>query len=161
MQHVDIDANWLDSEDFSDLAATVDRQPVIGWSTDYTPEFLRWRLAQPDTAYTAHIGDDVALITTRSTLGPIPSCVVLKIFPLSVGIAPTDATRAIRSAIRWHRAGFGAYIGFNGSVQVRGFNVPRRLQRSPLDLIAARDDPLADQAPLTVDTFELLDAQPS
>ncbi len=161
MQHVNIDATWLDSEEFTDLAATVDRHAVTGWSTDYTPEFLRWRLAQRDTTYTVHIADDLALITTRSTMGPIPSCVVVKIFPLSVGIAPTDATRAIRTAIHWHRAGFATYVGFNESVRVRGFSVPRRLQRAPVDLIADRLDPLADRVELTIGTFELLDAQPA
>lgn len=160
MQHVDMDANWLDSEEFVDLAATVDRHPVAGWSTDYTPEVLRRRLAQRDTAYAAHIADDVALITTRSAVRGIPSCVVVKIFPLSVGIAPTDATSSIRAAIRWHRAGLGAYMGFNGSVRVRGVGVPRHLQSAPLDLIAHRLDPLTDRSPLTIDTFELLDAQP-
>lgn len=157
MTHSEIDANWLDSSAFDDFAAMVDRHPVAGWSTDYTADVLRWRLACPETRYWLHVGDDVALITTTSTLGPIPACVVLKVFPLGAGTAPTDATRAIRSATRFHRAVFAVYAGFNGSVRVRGIRPPRRLQPSPLNLIIRNLDPAIDQDAIVLDTFEFLD----
>jgi hypothetical protein len=157
MTHHEIDANWLDSPAFEEFAATVDRHPVSGWATDYTPEVLRWRLACPETRYFVHEADDLALITTRSNLGPIPACVVLKAFPLTVGSAPVDATRAIRSATRFHRAGFAVYAGFNRSVAVRGIRPPRRLQPSPLNLIIRHLDPGVDQDALELDTFEFLD----
>jgi hypothetical protein len=157
MQHIEVDDDWLDSQEFDDLASTIDRQPVDGWSTDYTPDVLRWRLACPDTAYTVHVADDVALVTTKSAFGPIPACVVLKVFPLVAGTATTDATRAIRSATRHHRAAFAVYAGFNGSAQVRGVQPPRRLQPSPLNLIVRHLDPTVDQDALVLDTFEFLD----
>lgn len=157
MTHAEIDANWLDSPAFDDFAATVDRHPVTGWVTDYTAEVLRWRLACPETRYFVHQADDLAVITTRSNLGPLPACVVLKVFPTACGTAVVDATRAIRSATRFHRAAFAVYAGFNGSVVVRGIRPPRRFQPSPLNLIIRHLDPAVDQDEITLDTFEFLD----
>jgi hypothetical protein len=155
--HAAIDANWLESTAFADLAATVDRHTVAGWSTDYSADVLRWRLACPEASYWIHQTDDVALITTRSTLGPVPACVVLKAFPLTTGTASIDATRTIRAATRFHRAGFAVYAGFNGSVRVRGIRPPRRFQPSPLNLIVRHLDPTVDQDSIVLDTFEFLD----
>lgn len=157
MTHREIDDRWLDSAEFRDLAATVDRHTVSGWSTDYSADVLRWRLACPETKYFIHQADDLVLITTRSTLGPVPACVVLKIFPIAGGTAPIDATRAIRSATRFHRAGFAVYAGFNASAKVRGIRPPRRFQPSPLNLIIRHLDPTIDQEAIVLDTFEFLD----
>ncbi|MEQ8841769.1 MAG: hypothetical protein RIB98_12390 [Acidimicrobiales bacterium] len=157
MSHAEVDANWLDSPDFDEFAATVDRHPVGGWVTDYTADVLRWRLACPETRYFVHQTDDVALITTTSHLGPVPACVVLKVFPLTAGSAVVDATPAIRSATRFHRAAFAVYAGFNGSASVRGVRPPRRVQPSPLNLIIRHLDPGVDQDSIELDTFEFLD----
>ncbi len=157
IRHIEISSRFLDSGEFEEFAATVDRHRVSGWTTDYTPEVLRWRLACPHTRYHLHIADEVALITTRSAAGPIPACVVLKIFPLTSSNGSVDATRAIRSATRRHRGAFAVYAGFNGSVQVRGVRPPRRLQPSPLNLIIRHLDPTVDQNAITLDTFEFLD----
>ena len=157
MTHVEVDSAWLDSPAFAEFAATVDRHPVTGWVTDYTADVLRWRLACPEAKYFVHQAGDVALITTTSRLGPIPACVVLKVFPLTAGAATIDATRAIRSATRFHRAAFAVYAGFNASVSVRGIRPPRRLQPSPLNLIIRHLDPSVDQDAIDLDTFEFLD----
>ncbi len=157
MSHRWITDAWLDSDGFTDLAASVDRNPVEGWATDYTPDVLRWRLACPNTKYAVHTADDMVLITTRSSLGPIPACIVLKVFPLVSGRAVIDATPAIRSATRWHRAAFAVYAGFNGSVEVRGITPPMRLRPSPLNLVVRRLDPMIDDDSIVLDTFEFLD----
>jgi len=157
MTHRWVTDEWLDSAEFTDLCATVDRHPVEGWATDYSPEVLRWRLACPNTKYAAHICDDMLIITTRSSLGPIPACVVLKIFPLVGGSSVIDATRAIRTVTRWHRAGFAVYAGFNGSVTVRGITPPMRLRPSPLNLVVRQLDPSFDAESVKLDTFEFLD----
>lgn len=157
MQHQEVDASWLDSPAFTDFAATVDRHAVHGWATDYTADVLRWRLACPQARYFVHEAHDVALVTTRTNLGPVPACVVLKVFPLASSSATVDATPAIRSATRFHRAGFAVYAGFNGAVTVRGVRPPRRLQPSPLNLIVRHLDPGLDQDALVLDTFEFLD----
>ena len=156
-RHIEISPSFLDSEGFDEFAATIDRHRVVGWTTDYMPDVLRWRLACPHTRYSLHVTDDVALITTRTSAGPIPGCVVLKIFPLTSGTAHVDATRVIRSATRWHRGAFAVYAGFNGSVLVRGVRPPRRLQPSPLNLIIRHLNPVVDQDAITLDTFEFLD----
>ena len=157
IRHIEISAEFLDSGEFDEFAATVDRHRVAGWVTDYTPEVLRWRLACPHTRYFLHIADDVALITTRSSAGTIPACVVLKIFPMTSGNVGVDATRAIRSVTRWHRGVFAVYAGFNGSVRVRGVRPPRRLQPSPLNLVIRQLDSRVDLNAITLDTFEFLD----
>ena len=148
---------WLDSREFADLCATVDRHPVDGWATDYSPDVLRWRLACPETKYAAHVFDDLLIITTRSSLGPIPACVVLKIFPLVNSRSTINATSAIRAATRWHRAGFAVYAGFNGSVSVSGIPPPMRFRPSPLNLVVRRLDPDFDDESVKLDTFEFLD----
>ena len=157
MDHIEVTDEWLDSAAFSDLAATVDRHPVSGWVTDYSPDVLRWRLACPGTRYFVHQADDVVLVTTKSGLGPVPACVVLKVFPVTGGTAPIDATRAIRSATRFHRAAFAVYAGFNDAVSVRGIRPPRRLQPSPLNLIIRHLDPAVDPDAINLATFEFLD----
>lgn len=157
IRHIDVSAEFLDSAEFADFAVTVDRHRVSAWATDYTPEVLRWRLACPHTRYHLHLAEDVALITTRSAAGPVPACVVLKMFPMAGGNAAVDATRAVRSATRRQRAAFAVYAGFNGSVRVRGVRPPRRLQPSPLNLIVRRLDPTVDQDAIALDTFEFLD----
>ncbi len=157
IRHHEVTDDWLDSVAFDDFAAMVDRHRVDGWATDYTPDVLRWRLACPSSAYSVHIGDDVALVTTKSSFGPWPACVVLKVFPIASGSAVVDATRAIRSATRWHRSAFAVHAGFGSSIRVRGIRPPRRLQPSPLNLLVRHLDQSIDQDALILDTFEFLD----
>ena len=157
LSHVEVSASWLDSAEFDDLAAAVDRHPVATWSTDWTPEALRWRLSCPFARYWIHTSDDLALITTRTSHKKLPITVVLKTFPLKPGPGPTPATNAIRSITRWHRSAFAVYAGINPSVTVQGIKPPRRLQPSPLNLIVRSLDPSVNNAEIGFDTFELLD----
>ena len=157
LSHVEVSASWLDSAEFDDLAAAVDRHPVAAWATDWTAEALRWRLACPVARYWMHISDDLALVTTRTSHKGLPVTVVLKTFPLRPGPGPTPATKAIRSIARWHRGAFAVYAGFNPAVTIRGIKPPRRLQPSPLNLIIRSLDPSLDNAEIDFDTFELLD----
>ena len=153
--HVEVSASWLDSAEFDDLAAAVDRHPVAAWSTDWTPEALRWRLSCPFARYWIHTSDDLALVTTRISHKRLPITVVLKMFPLGPG--PMPATKAIRSITRWHRSAFAVYAGINPAVTIRGIKPPRRLQPSPLNLIVRSLDPSVDKTEIDFDTFELLD----
>ena len=157
IDHVEVTDQWLSSNRFDDFAAMIDRHPVSGWSTDWSTDVMRWRLACPHTRYWVHVGDDVAAVTTRTSWGPIPATVLLKLFPLATAGLPLDATRAIRSIARKQHTAFAVYAGFNGSVTVRGLRPPRRLQPSPLNLVARRLDPDLDQDALELDTFEFLD----
>ena len=157
LNHVEVSASWLDSTEFNDLAAAVDCHPVAAWSTDWTPETLRWRLSCPFARYWIHTSDDLALVTTRISHKKLPITVVLKMFPLRPGPGPTPATGAIRSITRWHRSAFAVYAGSNPAVTIRGIKLPRRLQPSPLNLIVRSLDPSLDNAEIDFDTFELLD----
>ena len=156
LSHVEVSASWLDSAEFDDLAAAADRHPVAAWTTDWTPETLRWRLSCPFARYWIHTSDDLALITTRTSHKKLPVTVVLKTFPLGTG--PVPATRAIRSITRWHRSALAVYAGFNPAVTIQGIKPPRRLQPSPLNLIVRSLDPSLDNAEIDFNTFELLDA---
>ena len=133
----------------------MDRHPVAAWSTDWTPEALRWRLSCPFARYWIHTSDDLALVTTRISHKKLPITVVLKMFPLGPG--PMPATKAIRSITRWHRSAFAVYAGINPAVTIRGIKPPRRLQPSPLNLIVRSLDPSVDKTEIDFDTFELLD----
>lgn len=157
IEHAEVTDEWLSSSRFDDLASTIDRQPVSGWSTSWTPDVLRWRLACPHARYWVHVADDVAVVSTRSSFGPLRATVILKLFPLVTGGLPIDATRTIRTITRRHRSLFAVYAGFNESVRVRGVRPPRRLQPSPLNLIIRKLDPAVDQDALVLDTFEFLD----
>ena len=97
IEHAEVTDDWLSSDRFDDLASTIDRQPLSGWSTAWTPDVLRWRLACPHSRYWVHVADDVAVVSTRSNYGPLPATVILKLFPLVTGGLPIDATRTIRS----------------------------------------------------------------
>ena len=153
--HVEVSQSWLDSSGFDDFAAAADRHPVAAWVTDWTAAVLRWRLACPFARYRVHIGDDLALVTTRITYARLPVTAVLKIFPLEPG--PVSATSAVRSITRRDRSAFAVYAGFNPAAAVRGIKPPRRLQPSPLNLIVRGLDPAMDNDGIGLDTFELLD----
>ena len=157
VEHIEVTDQWLTSSHFDDLASTIDRQRLGGWSTAWTPEVLRWRLACPHTRYWVHLADDVAVVSTRSGYGLLPATVVLKVFPLVTSAEPIDATRTIRSITRRQRSLFAVYAGFNRSARVQGVRPPRRLQPSPLNLIVRSLDPDVDQDSIELDTFELLD----
>lgn len=155
LHHAEVSENWLESGGFDDFAAAVDCHPVTAWSTDWTAEALRWRLACPFAHYWVHASDDLALVTTRIRHKRLPVTVVLKTFPL--GPRPVPATRAIRSIVRWHRSAFAVHAGFNPAVTVRGIKPPRRLQPSPLNLIVRSLNPALDNTGIDFDSFELLD----
>lgn len=155
LSHAETSASWLAGGEFDDLAAAVGCRPAVAWSTDWTAETLRWRLACPFARYWVHANDDLALVTTRIIHKKLPITVVLKIFPLSPGTG--SATGAIRSITRWHRSAFAVYVGFNRAVTVRGIKPPRRLQPSPLNMMVRSLSPAVDNAGIDFDTFELLD----
>lgn len=162
MESTQVTRAWLGSSAFDDFAAMVNRQPLSGWSTDWTAELLRWRLSCPFAHYRIHVTDDLAAVTTRITHFRLPVTVVLKLFPLvSSGgpdnTLPTDATAVLAAAARRERTVCAVYAGFNGSVRVGGLTPARRLQPSPLNLVVRRLDPAFDQDAARFDTFELLD----
>ncbi len=167
IQHLEVTREWLKSNEFDDLARRLDKHELGSWATNWAPEVLRWRLQCPFVKYWIHISDELTLISTRSSFAGLRATVILKTFPLtgsesrdpgSTGLPErVDATSAIRAAARFHRSAFAVYAGFNGSVSVRGFRPPRRLQPSPLNLIIRSLDDSLDISTVELDTFEFLD----
>ena len=164
MAHAEATQDWLNSADFTALAARIDHHSPRGWSTLWSPDVLRWRLSCPFARYWVHIGDDLALITTRTTYGRLPVTVVLKAFALHgdngaqrMRRRPLHAGRAIRAVTVAQRSVFAVYAGFNSAVQVGGIAPPRRLQPSPLNLVIRNYAGAGDQQSPQLDTFEFLD----
>ena len=158
--HTEIDGRLLASAGFEDLADSLDHPVEWGWRNRPSAEYLRWRLASPNTApYHLHLSDDLVAVSVASHLGPAPAAVVLKLLPRRP-VAPgrrLDAGPLTRSIISHHRAAFGVYAGFNARVRLRGVQPPRRLQPAPLNLIFR---PLPGAIPaesFRLETYEFLD----
>jgi hypothetical protein len=161
LQTVQVDATYLDSPAFGELAAGLDEHPAQLWTNRWTPEMLRWRLGAPNMAspYWVHSTPDLVAVTAREHLKGVPVAVVLKLLPRAGGAAPgvLDAGPLVVAACRFHRAPFAVYAGFNRQVRLRGLRPPRRVLPAPLNLIFRS---LSDQAPketFALDTFEFLD----
>ncbi len=152
-----VDAAYLASPEFAHLASGLDRAPVTQWTNSYTAEYLRWRLACPSTTYAIHVSDDLVAITTTDKRFGVPAAVILKLLPRDGRSGPLPADPIVAAACRFHRAPYAVYAGFNAHARVRGFQPPKRLQPSPLNLIIRSLSPSVDQGPLAIDTFEFLD----
>ncbi len=152
-----VDAAYLASAEFAQLADELDAFPVAQWTNSYTAEYLRWRLACPSTTYSIHVSEDLVAVTTTDTRAGIPAAVILKLLPRAGRAGPLRADHIVSAACRHHRAPYAVYAGFNAHVVVRGIQPPRRLQPSPLNLIIRSLSPTVDQGPLAIDTFEFLD----
>lgn len=151
-----VDAEYLASADFEQLAAEVDSMPVEQWTNSYTAEYLRWRLACPATTYAIHVTDELVAITTTDVRFGVRAAAILKLLPRA-GRTGLRAEAIVSAACRFHKAPYAVYAGFNPHVALRGIQPPRKLQPSPLNLIIRSLSPAIDQGPLMIDTFEFLD----
>ena len=157
VRHIPIDRAMLASDWFADVAGDLDDHPADGLTNRYDLASLRWRLSCPHTDYHLHVGEHIVAVSTRSSLGPLPAAVILKLLPRGAGSIGAPTSALVGSVLRHHRAGFGVYAGFNRHLGVRGVQPPRRFQPSPLNLIVRSFDPGWDQDTLRLDTFEFLD----
>ncbi len=157
VRHEPVDPALLASDWFAEVAGTLDEHPAEGLTNRCTVESLRWRLACPHADYHVHVGSDIVAVSTRSSLGPVPAAVILKLLPRGAGSVGARTGPLVGSILRYHRAGFGVYAGFNRHLRIRGIQPPRRFQPSPLNLIVRSFDPALDQDQLALDTFEFLD----
>jgi hypothetical protein len=151
-----VDAAYLASSEFEQLAAELDSTPVDQWTNSYTAEYLRWRLACPATTYAIHVTDELVAITTTDVRFGVRAAAILKLLPRA-GRTGLRAEAIVGAACRFHRAPYAVYAGFNPHVALRGVQPPRKLQPSPLNLIIRSLSPAVDQGPLMIDTFEFLD----
>ncbi|MDZ7673460.1 MAG: hypothetical protein U5K30_00080 [Acidimicrobiales bacterium] len=155
---VDVDDAYLDSARFVDDADGLDHAEAHGWTNRYTVDHLRWRLASPNgPGFSVHVGPDLVAVSTRSSFGPVPMAVLLKILPRGRPSAVFDGRDALAAVCRHHRTPACVYAGWNRWVRLRGITPPRRLLPAPLNLIVKSLDPEIDQDALVLDTFEFLD----
>ena len=159
IRDVPIDAAFLAGSELDTLAADLDWVPVRDWVQSWTPDFLRWRLANPDASYTLHVGPDALAVSTRDH-GPlgVPAAVLCKIFPLPGAQLPVKAGRYVAAACRAHRAPACIYAGWNAHARVRGVPLPMRFRPSPLVVVfRSFDEERAPTPQFRLDTFEFLD----
>lgn len=151
---------WLASGEAERVLDGLDHPVDWGWRNMTTVEYLRWRLASPNTVpFHVHVGRDMVAVSTTDSAGPVTAAVVLKLMPrrpLAPGTT-VSAQRIVGAICRYHRAPFAVYAGFNARVRLLGVAPPRKIQPSPLNLIYRS---LTDKAPklgFRLETFEFLD----
>jgi len=158
VDHHLVDLEFLASETATAAFEDLDHPVEWGWRNVASPEYLRWRLASPNTApFSVHVTDELVAVSTTSHLGPVPAAVILKLMPRRPLARPLFANRLISSICAHHGAPFAVYAGFNARVVVRGFQPPRRLQPAPLNLIYRSLTPVAAKHGFRLETFEFLD----
>lgn len=156
--HHRVDAAFLDSPRFAEIAADLDGFPVSGWVNRWTPEQFRWRLGAPNMAspYWVHAGRDLVAVTARAAVGPgVP--VILKLVPRHGHPGPVPAAGVLAAIGRYHRRPAAVYAGFNRQVPLRGVRPPRRFLPAPLNLIYRGLSPAAPKETFVLDAFEFLD----
>jgi len=158
-EHHVVDEAFLDGPRFATLAADLDQHQAVHWTNSYVPDRLRWRLARPHGGYVVHADDDLVVVSTRSSFGPVPMAVVLKLFPRGPRALDDrlSARRAVAAVCRYHRAPAAVYAGFNALVAVRGVHPPHRLRPAPLNLVVHSFSDAVPQETFRLDTFEFLD----
>jgi hypothetical protein len=156
----EVTPEWLASPAAEAVLSGLDHPVEWGWRNMATLEYLRWRLASPNTdAFHVHVTRDLVAVSVRSEFGPVPVAVVVKLLPRRPvdGTRPLRAQRLVGAICRYHGAPMAVYAGFNARVRLHGVTPPRRLQPAPLNLIYRS---LTDRAPklgFRLETFEFLD----
>ena len=159
VRDIRVDAAFLGSDELAQLSADLDWVPVRDWVQSWTPDYLRWRLANPDNSYVLHVGPDALAVSARDH-GPlgIPFAVLCKVFPRPGATLPVPAGRYVTAACRAHRAPGCVYGGWNAHAKVRGFRIPKRLRPSPLQVVFKSFDEVRAPTPdFRLDTWEFLD----
>lgn len=153
----DLDDAFRATDRFAQLVEGLDEHPAEGWTCCYTPEYLRWRLAQPHARYAIHATDELVAISTASTYRGLRVAVLLKLLPRPGAPDRASAAGVLAAATRHHRAPLALYSGFNARVRVPGVRLPVRLRPVPLNLLYKELSEDVPQAGFTLDTYEFLD----
>jgi hypothetical protein len=159
IRDIRVDAAFLAGGELDRLASDLDWVPVHDWVQSWSADFLRWRLANPDSSYVLHVGPDALAVSTRDH-GPLgaPAAVLCKIFPRPGARLPVRGRRYVAAACRAQRAPVCIYVGWNAHARVRGIPLPMRLRPSPLVVIfRSLDEQRAPTDRFRLDTWELLD----
>ncbi len=159
VRDVPVDDTFLAGDELTELAADLDWVPVRDWVQSWTPDFLRWRLGNPDNRYVLHVGSDALAVSARDH-GPlgVPAAVLCKVFPRPGARLPVRAGRYVSAACRAQRAPVCVYGGWNAHARVRGIAVPKRFRPSPLVVVfKSFDEQRAPTEEFRLDTWEFLD----
>jgi GNAT superfamily N-acetyltransferase len=159
IRDIRVDPAFLAGGELDRLASDLDWVPVRDWVQSWSADFLRWRLANPDSSYVLHVGPDALAVSTRDH-GPLgaPAAVLCKIFPRPGARLPIRGGRYVAAACRAQRAPVCIYVGWNAHARVRGIPLPMRLRPSPLVVIfRSLDEQRAPTDQFRLDTWELLD----
>ena len=159
IRDVPVDAAFLAGGELARLATDLDAVPVHDWVQSWTPDFLRWRLSNPDNTYVLHVGPEALAVSARDH-GPlgVPAAVLCKVFPRPGARLPVHAGKYATAACRAQRAPVCVYGGWNAHVRVRGIPVPKRFRPSPLIVVfKSFDEQRAPTSEFRLDTWEFLD----
>ena len=159
------ESHWLDeqyrsSDAFAEVIADLDAHPADGWTCSYSPDYLRWRLAQPHARYSMHITEHVVGISARSDYRGFPITVIIKMLPrpgVDTTTTPVSGAPVVAAACRHHRTPVALYSGFNARVSLPGFELPLRVRPVPLNLIYKSLSDDVPQQGFRLDTYEFLD----
>ena len=153
---VEVTEEWLDSDEFIELASELDDHPASGWTPMWEPDNLRWRLRRPRGGYVVHIGPDLVAVSTGDKVRGLPFAVILKLLPRRAVVGQSGRD-AVAAACRHHRTPLCVYAGLNAHVTMRGLPLPARLRPAPLNLLVRSLSDEISQDALRLDTFEFLD----
>jgi GNAT superfamily N-acetyltransferase len=149
-------ADYLASDAFADLVATLDFGGDTGWVRDWTLETLRWRLSSPGATYfVVETPAAVAIATVTKAYG-VNVAALLKLFARKGNARPSGAAIVAAACLKLH-APAAVYAGFNPKIPLRGVPIPKKLRPSPLNLITRSLDPAHPIDDLGIETFEFLD----
>jgi hypothetical protein len=153
-----VDADFLESPTFAELARGLDEVPVEHWTHAWTPEYLQWRLASPNGArFAVHASDHLLAVSTLSDFKGVPVAVVVKLLVRGADDRVVSGRPAITEACWFHRAPAAVYAGFNRYVTVTGVPAPERLKPAPLNLELCSLSDEIRQDTFELDTYEFLD----
>lgn len=154
-----VDPHFLAGATFAELAEGLDRTPAESWTNSATPGYLRWRLRSPNGGgFAVHADERLVVVSTVEHRAGMAIAVICKLLPRDGRFGPLDVREAVTEVCRFHRAPAAVYAGWNRHVPVRGIPLPERLKPAPLYLMVHSLVPEINQATLTLDTYEFLDA---
>lgn len=158
VRHLPVTPATLGTAPFEAMIEGLDAVPASNWTNCWTPEYLRWRLASPNTSpYTIHADDAVFAVSTVSAFKGVPVAVILKLLPRGGRNGPVSGQAVVTAACAHHKAPFAIYAGYNRHVVVRGWRAPERLKPAPLNLMVCSLSDAVPQDTFRLDTFEFLD----
>lgn len=160
VRSVSVTPEYLQSRAFDDLVSSIDFSPGEGWSHEWSPELLAWRLRAPHARYALHASSDVVIVTTAVRHAGVPVCVVVKTFR-RLGSRKEFANEVVARACRFHRAPAAIYAGFSNVVRLVGVPLPNRFKPAPLNLIVRSLRPgFLNEQEFEFDRFEFFDFDP-